>query len=58
VRFAYDRWRTRGNGKPTMIENILYVPVMKNNLLSLGQLTQKELQIVMKDNMLQRYDAN
>jgi len=41
-----------------MIENVLYAPGMKNNLLSLGQLTQKGLQIVMKDNMLQMYVAS
>ncbi|XP_073223543.1 uncharacterized protein [Cicer arietinum] len=46
----------RRNGKTVMIENVLYVPRMKSNLLSIGQLIQKGFQVIMKNDALEMYD--
>ena len=37
------------NGKHEFISNVYYVPNMKNNILSLGQLLEKGYTILMKD---------
>ncbi|XP_073225660.1 uncharacterized protein [Cicer arietinum] len=47
----------RRNGKTVMIENVLYVPGMKSNLLSIWQLIQKKFQVVMKNDALEMYDG-
>lgn len=54
VRFADDRTlcaegagnivTRRKNGKSALIENVLYVPDMKCNILSIGQLVEKASQ--------------
>jgi len=41
----------------TIIENVLYVPGMKCNLLSVGQLLEKGFSVIMQKNMLKVYDA-
>ena len=46
------------NGKETIIEEVLYVPGLKTNLLSLGQLLQKGFVMTMKDNCLKVFDRN
>ena len=46
------------NGKGTVIEEVLYVPGLKTNLLSLGQLLQKGFVITMEDNCLKVFDTN
>ncbi|XP_019432133.1 PREDICTED: uncharacterized protein LOC109339179 [Lupinus angustifolius] len=43
----------RKNGKQAYISNVLYVPKMKSNLLSLGQLLEKDYTMTMKDKNLQ-----
>jgi len=40
-----------------VIEDVLYVPRMKCNLLSVGQLVQKEFSVFMKEEVLKVYDA-
>ena len=46
------------DGKETMvIEDVLYVPGIKYNLLSVGQLVQKGFSISMKEEVLKVYDA-
>ncbi|XP_004510950.1 uncharacterized protein [Cicer arietinum] len=67
IRFADDRTLEvegagnmvirRRNGKTMVIENVLYVPRMKSNLLSIGQLIQKGYQVIMKDDTLKMYDG-
>ncbi|XP_073224790.1 uncharacterized protein [Cicer arietinum] len=47
----------RRNGKTLMIENVLYVPRMKSNLMSIGQLIQKGFQVIMKNDALEMYDG-
>ena len=37
------------NGQHQYISNVYYVPSMKNNILSLGQLLEKEYDILMKN---------
>jgi len=37
---------------------VLYVPNMKNNLLSLGQLLEKGYSMQMKDNQLKMFEGN
>lgn len=40
----------RGEGKPAYLTDVLYVPSMKTNLLSLGQLLQKGFSMNMREN--------
>ncbi|XP_004500571.1 uncharacterized protein [Cicer arietinum] len=47
----------RRNGSTIVIENVLYVPEMKSNLLSIGQLIQKGFQVIMKNDVLEMYDG-
>lgn len=42
----------RSNGGKTMIKDVLYVPEMKCNLLSVGQLVEKDFLVVMKNGAL------
>lgn len=44
------------NGEHSFIYDVLYVPGMKSNLLSLGQLLEKGYKMDMKDRMLRVYD--
>ena len=48
----------RKDGKKACISNVLYVPKMKSNLLSLGQLLEKGYTMEMKDNMLKVFDKD
>nr|KYP46743.1 Retrovirus-related Pol polyprotein from transposon TNT 1-94 [Cajanus cajan] len=48
----------RKDGKTTVISDVLYVPAMKHNLLSIGQLLQKGYLIDWKDQMLRILDKN
>ncbi|CAJ2635289.1 unnamed protein product [Trifolium pratense] len=67
VRFADDRTLqaegigklviNRDDGKHVIMEDVLYVPGMKSNLLSLGQLIQKGFAVTMKNNSLALFDA-
>ena len=41
-----------------MIHNVWYVPDMKSNLMSVGQLVEKVFSITMKDNLRKLYDCN
>ena len=40
-----------------VIESVLYVPGMKCNLLSVGQLVEKGFSVCMKDDLLKAYDS-
>lgn len=46
----------RREGKPTYITSILYVPSMKTNLLSLGQLLEKGFSMNLRDNLIEVFD--
>jgi len=46
------------NGKIAIIEDVLYVPGMQCNLLSVGQLIKKGYSVTMKDNVLKLFDKN
>ena len=48
----------RKDGKESFISNVLYVPNMKSNLLSLGQLLEKNYKIKMEDRMLSVFDKD
>ncbi|XP_019418591.1 PREDICTED: uncharacterized protein LOC109329380 [Lupinus angustifolius] len=48
----------RRDGKSAYISNVLYVPKMKSNLLSLGQLLEKGYTMEMKDGMMKVFDKN
>lgn len=43
----------RSNGKRTVISNVLYVPGMKSNLLSLGQMLEKGYSVRMQNGYLE-----
>jgi hypothetical protein len=43
------------DGKNALIEKVLYVPGMKCNLLSIGQLIEKGFSVTMKGNILHLY---
>ncbi|GAU42845.1 hypothetical protein TSUD_387380 [Trifolium subterraneum] len=68
IRFAYDRTLqaegigkmviTRDDGKNVIMEDVLYVPGMKSNLLSICQLIQKGFEVKMKNNSLSLFDTN
>lgn len=42
----------RKDGGQSMISNILYIPVMKSNLLSIGQLIENNYKVVVEYKML------
>ena len=46
------------NGKSALIQNIWYIPGMKSNLVSVGQLIEKGFSVTMKSNLLKLYDYN
>ena len=46
------------DGKDTVIEEVLFVPGMKTNLLSLGQLLEKGFVMRMEDNCLKVFDKD
>jgi len=46
------------NGKMTIIEEVLYVPGMQCNLLSVGQFVQKGYSVTMKDNTFKLFDKH
>ncbi|XP_019430617.1 PREDICTED: uncharacterized protein LOC109337963 [Lupinus angustifolius] len=48
----------RQNGSKAMITEVLYVPYMKCNLLSIGQLVDKGFSVLMKDDKLELFDTN
>lgn len=39
-----------------MIRDVWYVPGIKSNMMSVGQLIEKYFSIIMKDNLLKLYD--
>ncbi|GAU39052.1 hypothetical protein TSUD_396570 [Trifolium subterraneum] len=47
---------TRKNGNHTFVTDVLYVPTMKHNLLSLGQLIEKGFALSTKDKFLEVHD--
>ncbi|RDY07541.1 hypothetical protein CR513_08339, partial [Mucuna pruriens] len=47
----------RKNGKPAYGTDVLYVPLMKNNFLSLGQLLERGFSINMKHNYIEVFDS-
>src|SRR3954471_19377095 len=46
------------NGKTVLIKDVWYVPGIKNNLMSVGQLIEKGFSVIMKNNLLNLYDSN
>jgi transposase InsO family protein len=46
------------NGKTVLIKDVWYVPGIRSNLMSVGQLIEKGFSVVMKDNLLKLYDSN
>ncbi|XP_019450708.1 PREDICTED: cytochrome P450 82A2-like [Lupinus angustifolius] len=66
VKFADDSFITtegigkimirRKDGKVSYISNVLYVPKMKNNLISLGQLLEKGYYMRLEDRMMKIYN--
>jgi hypothetical protein len=48
----------KDDGQTVVVEDVLYVPAMKCNLLSLGELLQKGFTITMKHNHLLIMDSN
>ena len=49
---------TLKNGKIVLIQDVWYVPGIKSNLISIGQLIEKGFSVTMKDNLLKLYDCN
>ncbi|WVZ02284.1 hypothetical protein V8G54_023090 [Vigna mungo] len=47
---------TRKNGKPVYMHNVLYVPTMRSNLLSLGQLLEKGYTMNLQKRNIEVYD--
>ena len=47
----------RSSGSSTIIKDVLYVPCMKCNLLSVGQLIEKGFSVTMKNEVLALFDA-
>src|SRR3954463_9149709 len=43
---------TRKDGKRSVISNVLYIPGMKSNLLSIGQLVEKNYKVSIEDKMM------
>lgn len=47
----------RSDGKTALIESVLYVPEMKCNLLSLGQLVEKGFKVILHQDCLEMFDS-
>lgn len=47
----------RKNGEPAYVTDVLYVPSMKTNLLSLGQLLEKGFSMTMQNNYIEVFDC-
>lgn len=47
----------RKNGKIVIIEDVLYVPEMKSNLLSIGQLIEKVYEVAIKKKYFELFDS-
>ena len=47
----------RSNGRKAMVKDVLYVPGMKCNLLSVRQLVEKGFLVVMKYGALELFDT-
>ncbi|XP_006579169.1 uncharacterized protein [Glycine max] len=47
----------RKDGQHSFINDVLYVPNMKNNLLSLGQLLEKDYSMKMEDSQMKIFDS-
>lgn len=45
----------KSNGKSTIIENVLYIPDMKCNLLCVGHLIEKGFSVIMKNETLELF---
>ncbi|GAU26641.1 hypothetical protein TSUD_102510 [Trifolium subterraneum] len=48
----------RKDSKQSLISNVLYIPGMKSNLLSIGQLIEKNYKVVIEDRLMKLTDAN
>src|ERR1051325_2971519 len=48
----------RKDGKRAVISNVLYIPGMKSNLRSIGQLVEKNYKVTIEDKMMRVVDAN
>ena len=48
----------RKDGTAAYIEDVLYVPNMRCNLLSHGQLLEKKYKVIMEDNAMKVYDRS
>lgn len=48
----------RRDGVQTCISDVLYVPNMKNNFLSLGQLVEKGYSLTVEKNQMEIFDVN
>jgi len=48
----------RSNGSSTIIEDVLYVPGMKCNLLNVGHLIEKGFSVTMKNEVLELFDTS
>lgn len=41
-----------------MISNVLYIPGMKSNLFSIGQLIEKNYKVMIEDKMMRVHDSS
>ena len=48
----------RKDGKRLVIYNVLYIPGMKSNFLSIGQLVEKNYKVSIEDKMMRVVDVN
>ena len=48
----------RKYGKRSVISNVLYIPCMKSNLLSIGQLVEKNYKVTVEDKLMRVVDEN
>lgn len=48
---------SRKDGKRSVISNVLYIPDMKSNMLSIGQLIERSYKVLIKDRMMRVIDS-